>query len=198
MACRNARCGDRAIWNGHEVCDDGVNDGTEGHCSADCAVGPEGCVDPLNAQSIAGDIMGCGGSVGFWQRGDLCGRNWHVCSAAEWVERHGDVVPENHYWTDDADLGYGFTGGEGGIAFTCWVDHAGIDGGVSSCDPDEPMRVCAPGENGNAPLDSEGSPIGDSFFNYCNWINCGFGAYPPTEFFGGCNGNGSAGTLCCR
>ena len=78
---------------------------------------------------------------------------------------------------------------------TCWAAEAGGPG-VEACEDGEPMHVCAPGDAGDLPRGTEAAV--DSFLNTCNWINCGFVAYPPNEYFGGCSGNGSAGTACCR
>jgi hypothetical protein len=47
------------------------------------------------------------------------------------------------------------------------------------------MRVCTP----TSP-DPEG--------NTCTWTNCGLNSTSPDEYFGGCYGNTTAGTLCCR
>jgi hypothetical protein len=44
------------------------------------------------------------------------------------------------------------------------------------------MRVCA------NHVDPEG--------NLCNWIGCGLDATSPNQYFGGCDGNATAGTLC--
>jgi hypothetical protein len=54
------------------------------------------------------------------------------------------------------------------------------------------MRVCtATGSD-----DYNGDGFND---NSCNWSQCGWEAGPPPNYyFGGCNGNNTAGTLCCR
>jgi hypothetical protein len=52
----------------------------------------------------------------------------------------------------------------------------------SAC-PGEPMRVCA----GTGP-DPEG--------NVCNWAGCGYQQTTVPDYFGGCSGNSTAGTLC--
>ncbi len=46
-----------------------------------------------------------------------------------------------------------------------------------------PARVCA------GASDPEG--------NTCDYIDCGFETVRPNEYFGGCGGSGTAGTLCC-
>jgi hypothetical protein len=48
-----------------------------------------------------------------------------------------------------------------------------------------PMRVCKPGD-GQV----------DGFGNKCNWTNCGLDT-TANQYFGGCNGNATAGALCC-
>jgi len=51
------------------------------------------------------------------------------------------------------------------------------------------LSVCAPSSSASGPVD----PLG----NTCNWYNCGLDTSSPNEFFGGCSGNFTAGTLCC-
>jgi len=38
----------------------------------------------------------------------------------------------------------------------------------------------------------------DAEGNHCNWTNCGLNANSPNEYFGGCVGNATAGTLCAK
>ncbi|WP_437915338.1 hypothetical protein WME73_08325 [Sorangium sp. So ce302] len=54
-----------------------------------------------------------------------------------------------------------------------------------SCGASTPMRVCSPDG-----VDPEG--------NQCNWVNCGHGDSTQNRYFGGCAGNTTAGTLCCK
>jgi len=117
-------------------------------------------------------MRGCAGHVTFTSRATLCGTGFRVCGAAEWVARRGGVAPNYNYWTNDA-LRYN------GPSNGCWVAMTG-----NQCSPpSSPMRVCA----------SKMDPLN----NYCNWTGCGYGQYPPSQYFGGCNGNYYAGTLCC-
>ena len=55
-----------------------------------------------------------------------------------------------------------------------------------------PMRVCTP--TGEDDWDGDGVVDPD---NTCNWENCGLNVADPNEYFGGCNGNMYAGSLCC-
>lgn len=154
-----------------------------------------GCADGSAMQEVAPGVIGCGGSVLFVDRASLCGRGWHVCTADEWVAGRGESVPENHYWTDDGTLGFAWSGDPGVEGFTCWADAVG-EPGVQACDENQPMRVCTPGDRGDAPQGTVASV--DAFENDCNWINCGLHTYPVTQYFGGCSGNETAGTLCCK
>ncbi|MFQ5506557.1 MAG: DUF1566 domain-containing protein [Planctomycetota bacterium] len=117
-------------------------------------------------------MSGCPGVVSWADRDTLCAPGWSACSAAAWVAGRAGQAPSVNYWTDD-DLR--FTGPES----VCFVDETV----GSSCN--YPMRVCAT------------SP--DFFGNTCNWLGCGYQSPPPpSEFFGGCNVDPTAGTLCCR
>jgi hypothetical protein len=53
------------------------------------------------------------------------------------------------------------------------------------------MRVCA-GHSGGAGLEAQ-----DAEGNLCNWTSCGYDDPAVNEYFGGCEGNPTAGTLCC-
>jgi CubicO group peptidase (beta-lactamase class C family) len=126
------------------------------------------------------EMFGCAGSVTFPDRAQLCKTGYHACSAQEFVEKntYGSVnaeAPKHHYWTND-DLKYG-----GSSSGSCWAATTG-----TSCGANSPMRVCAPGG-----VDQEG--------NQCNWVSCGYGSGSTTSrYFGGCSGNTTAGTLCCK
>ncbi|WP_437744961.1 serine hydrolase domain-containing protein [Sorangium sp. So ce1504] len=125
------------------------------------------------------EMFGCAGSVTYPDRADLCKTGYHVCSAAEFVEKnsYGSTnaeAPKHHYWTDD-NLKY--TGVGSG---SCSAAPAGM-----SCGASTPMRVCSPDG-----VDPEG--------NQCNWVNCGHGDSTQNRYFGGCAGNTTAGTLCCK
>ena len=118
-----------------------------------------------------GSMVGCGGSVTWDKR--ACAAGFHVCSSAEWNTYRGVEAPEDNYWTAD-NLEYSGSGPN-----EC---EALVSGGYS-CPTNEPMRVCTPVQP-------------DSFGNQCNWTGCGL-AELQNEFFGGCYGNTTAGTLCC-
>jgi hypothetical protein len=91
------------------------------------------------------------------------------------VDRRAGGVPDYNYWTNE-DLRYN------GNAASCWVSV----GGGTSCGASQPMRVCTAAGN-------------DALGNRCNWWSCGWNAAPPpNEYFGGCVGNLTAGTLCCQ
>lgn len=155
-----------------------------GGCGVACAPG-SGCTQGIcvdescsseaqDREVFSDDMVGCAGSVGFGQRSGLCGAGWYPCSALEWRDRRAGAAPTYDYWTDDP-LRYGGSSG------SCWVSTStGTDCGATT-----PMRVCAA---------SGADPLG----NACTWADCGYGAELPNEYFGGCAGNLTAGTLCCR
>ena len=64
-------------------------------------------------------------------------------------------------------------------SFNCWVT---VGAGEGQC-AGRPMRVCSGGS--------------DFYGNFCDWTDCGFGTQAPNQFFGGCAGGNTAGTLCC-
>jgi hypothetical protein len=133
------------------------------------------CAAGAGEQHFAADLRGCAGTVTFADRASLCADGWSVCTAADWVERHGAEAPTANHWTDD-ELRYGGT-----ASASCWVHETS----GQLCPLEAPMRVCA----GTA----------DGLGNSCNWIDCGYqSAPPPNHFFGGCLNNLTAGTLCCR
>lgn len=146
-----------------------------------------GCVDDPN--KVKGvqrywdqEMFGCAGSVTFANRALLCKAGYHVCSAEEYVSKNtygsfNAEPPKHHYWTND-NLRWGGTG-----SGSCWASTSAgtVCGGGAT-----PMRVCAPGG-----LDPEG--------NDCNWEGCGLGQGSTVDrYFGGCAGNTTAGTLCCK
>jgi hypothetical protein len=135
---------------------------------------PKSCAAGSKAEQTFGKTMyGCAGTVGFSSRATLCKSSDHVCSAAEWVKQRASGAPSYNYWTNDS-LKYN------GTSSACWVSTTT----GSSCSSDAPMRVCG----------AQTDPLG----NTCNWTGCGYSTFPPSEYFGGCNGNFTAGTLCCR
>jgi hypothetical protein len=137
---------------------------------------PGACADGSVEQVFAGGIVGCAGAVTYPNRDSLCGAGYHPLAAMTWRTSRGPTLPTHHYWTDDV-LNYSGTG-----SGMCSAEYASR---ASACPANEPMRVCA-----STPVDPEG--------NRCNWFNCSFdsGSTTPNEYFGGCEGNTTAGTLC--
>jgi hypothetical protein len=136
-----------------------------------CAAGPSSQIFAIGTG--AQGVHGCAGSVTWDVRNSLCSAGWFPVKAAVWASDHGSVPPTHSYWTDD-NLEYSGTGSN-----SCAVS---LTGGVS-CPTNQPMRVCP-----SSSPDPEGNP--------CNWTNCGLNASTPNQYFGGCSGNSTAGTLC--
>ncbi|MCP3062239.1 hypothetical protein LXT21_25960 [Myxococcus sp. K38C18041901] len=134
-----------------------------------------GCADGTVEQVFSANLVGCAGRVTWNNRGSLCAAGWSVSNAATWATRPGATAPSHHYWTDD-DLRYSGSG-----SGACSVSPTT----GTYCGANTPMRVCTAAGN-----DPEG--------NTCNWRNCGLGANTPNQYFGGCAGNTTAGTLCRR
>ena len=121
-------------------------------------------------------MYGCAGSVAWASRNSLCAVGYHSCTAAEWVSGRASAAPTHNYWTND-QLKYNGTG-----PGACYVSlTSGTTCGGAAAD--RPMRVCG------ATTDAEG--------NTCTWTNCGDGATTPNQYFGGCESNTTAGSLCC-
>ncbi|HEX7798369.1 MAG TPA: hypothetical protein VF456_28595 [Vicinamibacterales bacterium] len=149
-----------------------------GGCSGNTTAGAlcvptGGCADGSVEQVFASLVVGCAGSVTQANAASLCAPGWIVAAATDWTVEHGSVAPLHDYWTSDA-LKFNGTGSN-----ACFVSTTV----GSSCPAGSPMRVCTAGGT-----DSEG--------NTCTWTNCGLDANAPDQFFGGCFGNNSAGTLC--
>lgn len=140
-----------------------------GRASSDVKCGAA-CSDGTVEQTFTNGMVGCAARVPHAARSGLCGPGLQPASAAEWMANRGSMAPTYNYWTNDLLLYHG-------SGNACFVSHSG--GGDCGSTP---MRVCA----GNP--DPEG--------NLCNWLNCGFGSVLPSHFFGGCNGNNTAGGLC--
>ena len=118
-------------------------------------------------------MVGCAGTITYPKRATLCKQpGYKVCSATQWVGGHGAAAPDFNYWINEV-LHYV------GPKHACYVSptHG------NPCWPSMPMRVCA------------GNP--DALGNTCNWLACGYLTPAPKHFFGGCNDNPTAGTLCC-
>jgi len=132
-------------------------------------------VDADAIEVFGGAMVGCAGIVTWPNRDTLCAPGWTACTAQQWVDRRAGAAPDYNYWNAE-DLRY-----NGGGSANCWVSVAV----GSSCGANQPMRVCTAGGD-------------DALGNVCNWENCGWGAIAPNEYFGGCVGNLTAGTLCCQ
>ncbi|HTQ06172.1 MAG TPA: hypothetical protein VMI54_20060 [Polyangiaceae bacterium] len=118
------------------------------------------------------NIIGCSGNVPWNQRSTLCDDTSRPCTAAEWNAQRGSAIPTHDYWTDN-DLRYSGSGSN-----ACSVST------TTGTECSSPMRVCSA-----SGTDVEG--------NQCNWTNCGYGTNSPNQYYGGCAGNTTAGTLCC-
>lgn len=117
------------------------------------------------------NMVGCAGTVSFADRGSLCAPGYAPCGASQWHDFRDGGTPHYNYWTD-TPLRYG------GSAGSCWVDESS----GFSCPGSTPMRVCTAGG---------ADPLG----NACNWSQCSYDG--GSDYFGGCVGNTTAGTLCC-
>ncbi|XYH93715.1 serine hydrolase [Sorangium sp. So ce1128] len=139
-------------------------------------------------------MFGCAGSVPYTQASSLCKAGYHVCSAAEFASNNeytgatgveNAEAPMDHYWTSN-NLKY-----SGTSSGSCSASTAPT---ATSCTTNEPMRVCSP----SATWDPVERAYKDTQGNHCNWINCGYDGSTSNRYFGGCNGNTTAGTLCCE
>ena len=158
-----------------EDTDTGSEEDTDTGSEEDTGTGEieEACSDGVAEQIFSNNMVGCAGTVTWPSRDTLCALGWSSCSALEWTERRNGVAPAHNYWTSD-NLGYNGTSAECSVSTTA----------TYSCPDNYPMRVCS------ASPDPEG--------NVCNWLNCGYNVSTPNEYFGGCVGNETAGTVCCR
>jgi hypothetical protein len=185
-SCSNKLCCGAGLVNCSGTCVDLKTDSSNcGACGKVCAAGTSclsskcsspatnGCADGGAEQVFQQGMVGCSGSVIWPGRAALCGAGFRVCSAAEWVARRGGVGPKYNYWTNNA-LRYS------GSSSACWVSTST---GYNCSPTSSPMRVCT-GHN-------------DSLGNTCNWTNCGINGSTFNQYFGGCNTNYTAGTLCC-
>jgi hypothetical protein len=120
---------------------------------------------------LSSDMVGCAGRVTYGNRATLCPAGTTVCGAAQWVARRAGKKPTFNYWTEEYLL---WTGQNQNCAAV--TNGNGCNG--------TPMRVCA----------ANTDPLG----NRCNWTNCGLGGTSPNQYFGGCQDNPYAGTLCCK
>lgn len=158
----------------------GVGDELEVACGSPC-LDPLGTRNKVAAtQKFSSSMWGCPGKRNHSVRAAACTTGFGPCSGATWEKYSataGARRPTRKYWVNEA-LGYG------GSAGACWADSTLKNCGVTS------MSVCPLGKNGGTVTDPDG--------NTCNWTNCGYGLNDTTnDFFGGCLGNETAGTLCC-
>jgi len=131
-----------------------------------------GCADGSVEQVFANGMVGCAGAVTFPNRDALCASGYRPATSAQWTASRLGAVPTHNYWTDDP-LRYN------GSSAACFVSTTvGTD-----CGANTPMRVCTA-----SGTDAEG--------NQCNWSNCGINTVLPNQYFGGCAGNTTAGTIC--
>ena len=136
---------------------------------------PAGCADGTVEQVFAGGIVGCAGAVTYPNRATLCAAGYHPLAAMTWRTSRGPTVPTHHYWTNDV---MNYTGTGTGM---CQAVYAASG---NACPANQPMRVCA-------------STVTDPEGNRCNWFNCTVDSSGnPNDYFGGCAGNTTAGTLC--
>ncbi|MGO8997739.1 MAG: hypothetical protein ACLQVI_30850, partial [Polyangiaceae bacterium] len=174
--------------------------------------GEAGALPDPSPQIFGPNMAGCPGVVYWAQRASLCSAACTPCSASQWVALHGTTPPAYDYWTND-DLGYSgeFEQGEACLA-------SPLDAGPDAAAPYEcesadsgpvPMRVCRPDPTVAPFTYGQFDPLG----NECNWVRCAYGtdasvpdagpdagpdAAPPVfDFMGGCDGDLTAGTLCC-
>lgn len=184
QTCDNGLCCNTGLTNCGGVCVDTRTDAAHCNgcntacpalwqCVASGCVNTSGCADGSDEQLFTQGMRGCAGVVVFSQRATLCAAGFRVCSAAEWVARRNGVAPTYNYWTNNA---LDYYGSGSGNCYAVTQDTGGCNNGT-------PIRVCA----------ASTDPLG----NECNWTHCGFNSAKPDQYFGGCNGNPTAGTLCC-
>lgn len=133
---------------------------------------------------FAPNMVGCAGHVDWSDRASLCGPGRMPCSAAQWVARRGTTPPSFHYWTNE-QLGSQSNGNDCAAITgkTCTTTY--YYGFFQSKTVDTPMRVCKDGDK-------------DRFGNTCYGnYNCGLDMNAPNQYFGGCQQDQTAGTLCC-
>lgn len=154
-----------------------------GACGRSCAVNEvcnnKTCV-PVCATNVTpgdffgGKMVGCRGTVAFGDRATLCPPGVPVCKATDYVTKAAGKKPTFNYWTNDA---LEYRGSDQYCAVSTNTQY------YYRCNPQSsPMRVCA--------------GYKDALGNTCNWIGCGYET-GNNQYFGGCNGNRTAGALCC-
>jgi hypothetical protein len=175
-------CGDGVVCQETETCDTGASNGC-GACNDTCD-GPgvvcSACADGTVEQTFNNGMAGCSGKVTFANRATLCATGYKVCTSSQWMNNRGTAGPTYHYWVNDAPM---YWKGTDSYGTQCAASSAPFSGGGMCKSADAPMRVCA----GNY----------DPLNNVCNWKSCGWINYTPNQYFGGCDGNTTAGALCC-
>jgi hypothetical protein len=144
-------------------------------------IGLSPCAGALAVQEFGNGMVGCAGSVLWQNRGTLCGLGYHPATAIEWQSFWGNTAPTRDYWTND-NLGYAGSGTSSCAAVDPLNNQGNQEAGYP-CPSGQPMRICTA-----AGTDPNG--------NQCNWTKCGLGVNSPNEYFGGCAGNSTAGTIC--
>ena len=187
----NSTAGAACCFGGVDECELGTDTCGDNEVCVDlregfgCSATSNPCADPATAQIIEpGAIAGCGGSVTWENRDNLCASGFTACGSEQFdvaVESIDGFEPLNHYWLA-TPLGFA---GEG--PSDCSVGPIGAT--YSSCG-NTPMRVCAFGEGAEESI--------DTFDNVCNWWGCTYGERIGGAWYGGCEGNVTAGTLCCQ
>ncbi len=162
-------------------------DGTPDELQVGCGTP---CTDPLGSgaivaatQKFTSKIWGCGARRGWTARGTGCAPGSAPCGAATWafyIRSANSKPPTHKYWVNE-QLGYG------GSPPTCFVPAAAS----TTCGANSSMTVC--------PYAGTGTSVTDPLNNQCNWSGCSYGAaYSSNDYFGGCFGNDTGGTLCCN
>ena len=145
-----------------------------GHCTSICASGVP--VGDVYGPKAAPTMVGCVGTVNWKDRDTLCATGMTPCTPQQWNLRRGTMAPTYNYWTD-ADLHW-----YGSSRSCAAVDNNGGSCETFSSKTEDPMHVCASANDGAG--------------NHCLWTGCGFNTL-QNQYFGGCQGNHTAGTLCC-
>lgn len=157
----------------------GISDELDLGCGTPCM---NGKLATPAAQKFTDAMWGCPGARTHSGRAGACsvGLKAAPCSGTTW-EKYSSLIgarrPTRKYWVNEM-LGYGGTIG------ACYADSSLTNCGTSS------MSVCPATKTGGSVTDADG--------NTCNWTNCGYGLNDTSnDYFGGCIGNDTAGTLCC-
>jgi hypothetical protein len=132
------------------------------------------CVSPARVGDVfSATMVGCVDRRTWADRAKTCPVGSKVCTAAQWNGRPAGTKPAFNYWTDDYLQWLGSGPGK------CVAVTNGSGGACYGY----PMHVCA----------ASTDPVG----NTCNWTDCGYGSLLPDQYYGGCQGDFYAGTLCC-